>query len=210
MEQNIYIGAKYLPTFDGEWRNDKKYEPLTFVTMSDDIYLAIHGVPAGIPVTNDFYWIPITNYSDSVGSIETEMLKTIDTANAFIDGFNDSIVDKNLDLYPPAGWSGHATCKLSCYGKVVIIEFNIDFTFGGKRSVTELEKTPLFLVPEAYRPVNTKITHIATLAGGGICEIKYDSGIFNIRTNLNTENVVLNEYPSELYKAGFTLAYIRQ
>ena len=51
-----YIGARYVPKFDGEWNENKVYEPLTIVEYNNGSYTSKIPVPAGTLPTNKEYW----------------------------------------------------------------------------------------------------------------------------------------------------------
>ena len=57
MGNNRYIGARYVPIFDGAWDVTKTYEPLTIVTVDGNSYTSKIYVPAGIAITNEMYWV---------------------------------------------------------------------------------------------------------------------------------------------------------
>ena len=43
-----YIGARYVPKFDGDYNSEKEYEPLTIVTYMFNSYTSKKIVPPGI------------------------------------------------------------------------------------------------------------------------------------------------------------------
>lgn len=52
-----YVGARYVPKYDGEWDVTKTYEPLTIVTVENvGSYTSKKNVPVGIDITNTEYW----------------------------------------------------------------------------------------------------------------------------------------------------------
>lgn len=56
MRKNRIIGAKYLPTFYGEWQKGVPYLPLTMVTFKGDSYISKKEVPVNIDISNKGYW----------------------------------------------------------------------------------------------------------------------------------------------------------
>ena len=57
MSVREYVGARYVPKYDGEWDNTKTYEPLTIVTVENvGSYTSKKLVPAGVDITNTEYW----------------------------------------------------------------------------------------------------------------------------------------------------------
>lgn len=98
---NVYVGARYVPLFDGEWVSTKKYEPLTVVGYQGDTYTSKTFVPAGIPVTNENYWAQSGNYNAQVEEYRqnvvtvqnnlTTLQGTVNTNKAAADEAFDSI-----------------------------------------------------------------------------------------------------------------------
>lgn len=66
MANNIYIGARYVPIFAGDWSADVAYEPLTIVNYNNANYTSKRAVPAGIVPTNTTYWALTGNYNAQV------------------------------------------------------------------------------------------------------------------------------------------------
>lgn len=66
MANNVYIGARYVPIFDGDWNSAKVYEPLTIVNYVNASYTSKRQVPAGIVPTNPEYWAMTGNYNAQI------------------------------------------------------------------------------------------------------------------------------------------------
>lgn len=56
MAENIYVGNRYVPYYDGLWDAAKQYESLTAVTQDNNAYISRKPVPAGTPVTDQEFW----------------------------------------------------------------------------------------------------------------------------------------------------------
>lgn len=74
-----YIGARYVPKFDGEWNSQKVYEPLTIVEYNNSSYTSKKPVPTGIVPTDTEYWAlsgttsgQILDLQNRVGLLENE------------------------------------------------------------------------------------------------------------------------------------------
>lgn len=67
-QNNVYIGARYVPKIVGEWSADVAYEPLTVVLYQGTSYTSITYVPKGIiPGDNtQQYWALTGNYNAQV------------------------------------------------------------------------------------------------------------------------------------------------
>lgn len=68
-----YIGARYVPLFDGEWDNTKVYEPLTVVQYQGASYTSRQAVPVGIDITNTEFWACTGNYNAQVEAYRQEV-----------------------------------------------------------------------------------------------------------------------------------------
>lgn len=72
---NTYIGARYVPIFDGEWDGSKMYEPLMIVTYQGNSYTSRTYVPVGVPVTNETYWANTGNYNAQIEAYREEVIR---------------------------------------------------------------------------------------------------------------------------------------
>ena len=73
MATNIYIGARYVPKFDGDWDSTKVYEPLTVVNYNGGSYTSKRAVPANISPTNTDYWALTGNYNGQISHLQQEI-----------------------------------------------------------------------------------------------------------------------------------------
>lgn len=86
-----YVGARYVPKFDGDWDNTKTYEPLTIVSVANvGSYTSKKYVPVGVPITDTDYWVLTANVSGQMIQLQNE-----------IDAINDTI--KTPELFGAAG-----------------------------------------------------------------------------------------------------------
>ena len=84
---NVYIGARYVPIFDGDWSNIKSYEPLTIVNYGNNSYTSKRPVPVGIAPTNSEYWALTGNYNGQISNLQNE----IDTLRTDVQGEIDTL-----------------------------------------------------------------------------------------------------------------------
>lgn len=82
MANNVYIGARYVPKFDGDWDNTKVYEPLTIVMYSGSSYTSKREVPVGTMPTDVDYWANTGNLNGYISLLQGE----IDDLDAAISG----------------------------------------------------------------------------------------------------------------------------
>lgn len=71
---NTYVGARYVPIFDGDWDNTKPYEPLTVVMYQGDSYTSKTYVPSGALISNETYWAKTGNYNAQVQQLYEEVV----------------------------------------------------------------------------------------------------------------------------------------
>lgn len=76
-----YIGARYVPIFDGEYDLEKSYDPLTIVTYNYSSYTSRKRVPAGVLPTNTEYWALTGNYNAQVNEINNDLQNTKENIN---------------------------------------------------------------------------------------------------------------------------------
>lgn len=75
-QNNVYIGARYVPKIVGEWSADIAYEPLTVVLYQGTSYTSITYVPKGIIPSESTkqYWALTGNYNAQVEQYRQEMI----------------------------------------------------------------------------------------------------------------------------------------
>ena len=75
MENNIYIGNRYVPILANpiEWDNLREYESLTIVTYNGTSYTSRKRVPAGTALSNTEYWAVTGNYNAQVEEYREEV-----------------------------------------------------------------------------------------------------------------------------------------
>lgn len=79
MANNVYIGSRYVPIFDGAWNNTKRYEPLTIVEYGNSSYTSKKEVPPGTLPTNTDYWALTGNYNGQIAALD-DRIDDLETA----------------------------------------------------------------------------------------------------------------------------------
>ena len=79
MANNVYIGMRYVPIFDGAWDSTKTYEALVIVEYGNNTYTSKKPVPAGTLPTNTTYWALTGNYNGYI-SQHTQQISALETA----------------------------------------------------------------------------------------------------------------------------------
>lgn len=100
---NTYVGARYVPIFDGAWVISKSYEPLTIVQYQGDSYTSKTYVPAQISISNEDYWVKTGNYNAQVEHLSNqvdlfgerlgELQITVGELSDDISGYDDRFTD---------------------------------------------------------------------------------------------------------------------
>lgn len=70
---NTYIGARYVPIFDGQWDNTKAYKPLVIVEYKGNSYTSKTYVPIGADINNTDYWALTGNYNAQIEAYRQEV-----------------------------------------------------------------------------------------------------------------------------------------
>lgn len=68
-----YIGARYVPIFDGDWDITKTYEPLVIVNYQGNSFTSKKYVPSGVQITDTDYWAESGNYSQQIEQLRQEL-----------------------------------------------------------------------------------------------------------------------------------------
>lgn len=66
MALKVYIGARYTPKFEGEWKANKEYAALSVVYYNNKSYVSRKTVPAGTAVTETEFWIESADWNAQV------------------------------------------------------------------------------------------------------------------------------------------------
>lgn len=73
--KNIYVGNRYVPKIMGEWHSQQPYEGLSIVTFEGTSYTSKKGVPIGVNILNEDYWIVTGNYNAQIENYRQEVKK---------------------------------------------------------------------------------------------------------------------------------------
>ena len=77
-----YVGARYVPIFDGDWDNTKTYEPLTIVSVTNvGSYTSKKFVPVGVDISDTEYWALTGNTTGQIINLQNQ----IDAINDVLD-----------------------------------------------------------------------------------------------------------------------------
>ena len=94
---NEYIGARYVPVFDGDWDNTKEYEPLVIVSYQGNSYTSKTFVPKNASITDTKYWALTGNYNAQVEAYRQEVLDYTEEVNRLSNQFNiDKLIKPHI------------------------------------------------------------------------------------------------------------------
>lgn len=99
---NTYIGARYVPIFDGQWNNTKAYEPLVIVEYQGNSYTSKTYVPIGADINNTDYWALTGNYNAQVEAYRQQVQQlqnSVDTWDTQIETNTTNISDVQKASY---------------------------------------------------------------------------------------------------------------
>lgn len=96
-QNNIYVGARYVPIFAGTWDKSKTYEPLMIVEYQGNSYTSKTYVPANIDITNEIYWALTGNYNAQVEAYRKEVKQVIEQIDTVRTDLGDlgNVVNQN-------------------------------------------------------------------------------------------------------------------
>lgn len=98
MAMRQYVGARYVPLFDGNWSATKSYEPLTIVMYGNTSYISKVQVPAGTLPTNNTYWAETGNYNGQITTINNRLDDLESQISNVSDNLSNQILSVSEDL----------------------------------------------------------------------------------------------------------------
>lgn len=90
MANNVYIGMRYVPIFDGAYNSEKVYEPLTIVEYLNSSYTSKRAVPAGILPTNTEYWARSGDFNAQYNELDGRITDNADAIEDLGDVVEDN------------------------------------------------------------------------------------------------------------------------
>lgn len=119
---NTYIGARYVPIFDGQWDNTKAYEPLVIVEYQGNSYTSKTYVPIGAEITNNDYWSLTGNYNAQVEAYRQQVQQLQNSVDVLENNKYLSLNGKEIHFFGDSLVYGETQSGQS--------SFNIPFMFG--------------------------------------------------------------------------------
>lgn len=218
---NTYIGARYVPKFDGEWDNTKKYEPLIIVTYQGNSYTSKTYVPIGGDINDGRYWALTGNYNAQVEAYREEVATLQQSVNTFqntvddIDATTKAISATQLFMMsnwidvtnPPAGLQG--LTRNAEMDNAPILQAIIDYA-------STIQRRIVLYFPEGVYYFNTPVNlpQYCSLKGSGwlhtslyvisSSESMFTCNGFNSISGLNVQNL-----DTSTTKIGFNVTGIQ-
>ena len=97
--ENVYVGLRYVPLFDGDWDNTKNYEPLTIVNYQGNSYTSKTYVPSGTSIDNTTFWSITGNYNAQVEAYREETARVQNNLDKKPFVANGSTIPLTVDDY---------------------------------------------------------------------------------------------------------------
>ena len=104
MQNNKYIGNRYVPKHCGDWDNTKNtaYESLSVVLWEGNSFTSKQNVPKGIDITSTEYWVKSANYNAQIAIYEQNIASyrqfVIDQIGLINDGFDKYKIDTSHEF----------------------------------------------------------------------------------------------------------------
>ena len=102
MAYRQYIGARYVPLYDGTWDATKNYAPLTIVDDANgNSFTSKKDVPAGTPLTDRSFWVQTSSFSGAIQQLQDRMTNAesdIDNLQAEDVNINQRIDSNDADI----------------------------------------------------------------------------------------------------------------
>lgn len=90
MALKVYVGARYTPKFEGEWKANKEYAALSVVYYNNKSYVSRKTVPTGTAVTETEFWVESADWNAQVEQYN----QNVTQYKAQVDLYN-----KNVETY---------------------------------------------------------------------------------------------------------------
>lgn len=94
MALKVYIGARYTPKFEGEWKANKEYAALSVVYSNNKSYVSRKTVPAGTAVTETEFWVESADWNAQVEQYNhnvTQYKAQVDTYQNSVERYTEQV-----------------------------------------------------------------------------------------------------------------------
>lgn len=94
MALKVYIGARYTPKFEGEWKANKEYAALSVVYYNNKSYVSRKTVPTGTTVTETEFWVESADWNAQVEQYNqnvTQYKEQVDTYQNSVERYTEQV-----------------------------------------------------------------------------------------------------------------------
>ena len=94
MALKVYIGARYTPKFEGEWKANKEYAALSVVYYNNKSYVSRKTVPTGTAVTETEFWVESADWNAQVEQYNqnvTQYKTQVDTYQNSVERYTEQV-----------------------------------------------------------------------------------------------------------------------
>lgn len=94
MALKVYIGARYTPKFEGEWKANKEYAALSVVYYNNKSYVSRKTVPTGTAVTETEFWVESADWNAQVEQYNqnvTQYKAQVDTYQNSVERYTEQV-----------------------------------------------------------------------------------------------------------------------
>lgn len=94
MALKVYIGARYTPKFEGEWKANKEYAALSVVYYNNKSYVSRKTVPTGTAVTETEFWVESADWNAQVEQYNhnvTQYKAQVDTYQNSVENYTEQV-----------------------------------------------------------------------------------------------------------------------
>lgn len=211
---NKYVGARYVPIFDGEWDKNKSYEPLVIVSYKGNSYTSKTFVPVGADINDTKYWAITGNYNAQVEYYRQEVVNLSNTVatcakksykDIYVEDVHKDIADMKTKietiLEEETGAINLIFTKDFSISPIAINRTDIKFT--GDVDVTSVdgESTTFSINGKSYESVNCTISNNKVICNnsafsvGDIVVFSGTNGFASMITAMESDGFLICDTP---------------
>lgn len=163
---NIYVGMRYVPIYDGEWSQRKDYESLVIVTYNNDTYISNSPVPANTEITNTTYWSKMYGGNQQLEDVHT----LVEGFQTQLDNMNDKLDELGQGGYvwkPALAYNMSPGTDITAQLKATSSGENIGFSAGEYTISEEIVIFPrCYFAPGAILKSSNKVVFANDVVAG--------------------------------------------
>lgn len=211
---NKYVGARYVPIFDGEWDKNKSYEPLVIVSYVGNSYTSKTFVPIGADINDTKYWANTGNYNAQVEYYRQEVADLSNTVatcakktykDIYVEDVHKDITDMKTKietiLEEETGAINLIFTKDFSISPIVIDRTDIKFTGDVYVTSVDNENTTFSINGKSYNSVNCTISNNkvicdnSSFSAGDIVVFSGTNGFVSMITAIESDGFLICDTP---------------